>query len=176
MKARSCGAVLRSRSTRCCDRDRCEGEIAIGDDESGSRTIGFGVRRERSVLGCDENHSKSKSNGGVEGCDSKSKSKGFGLWVQSLSGCDLSGRSLAGGRGVLSPFLFFLYLTLTKLSLSVFWKMVFEGKIKMEIILHPNTRSTEKHFRKCYFPCANKHPHLRKSISGNDFHQKQTQP
>ena len=58
-KARSCSAVLRSRSTRCCDRDQREGEIAIGDDESGSRTIGFGMRREQlilggSVLGCDD--------------------------------------------------------------------------------------------------------------------------
>ena len=42
-KARSRGAVLRSQLARCCDRDRCEGEIAIRDDEFGSRTIGFGV-------------------------------------------------------------------------------------------------------------------------------------
>ena len=47
---------LRSRSgmtNRCCDCDcnRHEGEIAIGDDESGSRKINFGVRQERSVLG-----------------------------------------------------------------------------------------------------------------------------
>ena len=40
---------------RCCDRDWREGEIAIEDDESGSRTIGFGVRQERLVLGCDKN-------------------------------------------------------------------------------------------------------------------------
>ena len=46
------------RAERCCDRDQRKGEIAIGDDESGSRTIGFGVRRERSVLG-----------GSVLGCD-----------------------------------------------------------------------------------------------------------
>ena len=93
--------VRRSRSgmtNQCCDcnRDRHEGEIVIGDDESGLRTIGFGVWRERSVLGCDENDSK-----------------GSGLWVRSLSRCDLSGRSLANRRGVLSPSLFFLYLTLT---------------------------------------------------------------
>ena len=45
---------------RCCDcdRDQREGEIVIRDDESGSRTIGFGVRRERSVLG-----------GSMLGCD-----------------------------------------------------------------------------------------------------------
>ena len=114
--------VRRSRlgmTNRCCDcdRDRREGEIVIGDDESGLRTIGFGVWRERLVLGCDENDSKSKSNGEVKGYDSKLKSKGSGLWVQSLSGCDLFGRSLAGWRGVLSPSLFFLYLTLTQLSL-----------------------------------------------------------
>jgi len=54
--------------------------------------------------------------------------------------------------------------------------MRFEGKIKMEMILHPNTRSTEKHFRKIYFPCATKHPHLRKSISESDLKPKQTQP
>ena len=55
-------------------------------------------------------------------------------------------------------------------------KIIFEGKIKTKIILHPNTWSTEKHFRKIYFPCATKHPHLQKSISRNDFHPKQTQP
>ena len=48
----------RDRAARCCNHDRREGEIAIGDDESGSRTIGFGVRREQSVLG-----------GSVLGCD-----------------------------------------------------------------------------------------------------------
>ena len=62
------------------------------------------------------------------------------------------------------------------LSLSVFRKMRFEGKIKTEMILHPNTRSTEKHFRKIYFPCAIKHLHLRKSISESDLKLKQTQP
>ena len=101
----------RDRAARCCDRDRSEGEIAIGDDESGSRTIGFGVRREQSVLGSNENNSKSKSNGEVEGCDSKSKSKGSGLWVRSLW------PELGWPEGVLSPSLFFLYLTLNQLSL-----------------------------------------------------------
>ena len=67
-------------------------------------------------------------------------------------------------------------ISLSLSSLSVFRKMIFEGKIKTEIILHPNTRSTEKHFRKIYFPCTTKHPHLRKSISESDFHPKQTQP
>ena len=62
------------------------------------------------------------------------------------------------------------------LSLFVFQKMIFEGKIKMEIILHPTHGQTEKHFQKMYFPCATKHPHLRKSISENHFHPKQTQP
>ena len=113
------------------------------------------------------------SNGEVEGCDLKSNN--FALWVRSLSGCDLSGRSLAGRRGVLSPSLFFLYLTLTQLSLSlsVFRKIVFEGKIKTEINLHPthgqlktisekcifhaqpNTRKYEKHFRKWFSPKTN---------------------
>ena len=39
-----------------------------------------------------------------------------------------------------------------------------------------NTRSTENNFRKIYFPCATKHPHLRESISKNDLKPKQTQP
>jgi len=54
--------------------------------------------------------------------------------------------------------------------------MRFEGKIKTEMILHPNTWSTEKHFRKIYFPCATKHLHLSKSIFGSDMKPKQTQP
>ena len=68
-----------------------------------------------------------------------------------------------------------LTLTLT-FSLSVFRKTIFEGKIETEIILHPTHGQTKKHFRKMYFPCATKHPHLRKSISGNHFHPKQRQP
>uniref|UniRef100_A0A7N2REG2 KIB1-4 beta-propeller domain-containing protein n=1 Tax=Quercus lobata TaxID=97700 RepID=A0A7N2REG2_QUELO len=52
------GVMLQSRSARRQDHDRREGEITIGDDESGLRMIGFGVRRERSVLG-----------GSVLGCD-----------------------------------------------------------------------------------------------------------
>ena len=61
------------------------------------------------------------------------------------------------------------------LSLCVFQKIRFEGKIKTEMTLHPTHGQTEKHFRKMYFPCAIKHLHLRKSISGNHFHPKQTQ-
>ena len=68
--------------------------------------------------------------------------------------------------------LFFLYLSLSlSLSLCAWAWLCFP-----EIILHPNTWSIEKHFRKIYFPCATKHPHLQKSISGSDFHLKQTQP
>ena len=62
------------------------------------------------------------------------------------------------------------------LSLSVFRKMIFESKIKTKIILHPTHGQTKKHFRKMYFSCTTKHPHLRKSISRNHFHSKQTQP
>ena len=82
--------------------------------------------------------------------------------------------------------LFFLSLSLSlragaislahTLSLSVFRKMVFEGKIKTEINLHHKHVRTEKHFRKMHFPCASKHPHLRKSISGNHFQPIQTEP
>ena len=62
------------------------------------------------------------------------------------------------------------------LSLSVFRKMIFESKIKTKIILHPTHGQTKKHFRKMYFSCTTKHPYLRKSISRNHFHSKQTQP
>ena len=48
-------------------------------------------------------------------------------------------------------------------------KMIFGSK--------PNIlRSTENIFQKIYISCATKHPHLRKSISGNDLKPKQTQP
>ena len=82
--------------------------------------------------------------------------------------------------------LFFLSLSLSlragaislahTLSLSVFRKMVFEGKIKTEINLHHKHVRTEKHFRKMHFPCTTKHPHLRKSISRNHFQPIQTLP
>ena len=86
---------------------------------------------------------------------------GVGFWV------GLFFLSLSLRAGVISLSLNFL---------SIFRKMIFEGKIKTEIILHPNTRSTEKHFQKIYFPCATKHPHLWKNISESDFHPKQIQP
>ena len=54
--------------------------------------------------------------------------------------------------------------------------MVFEGKIKTEIILHHKHVRTEKHFRKMHFSCATKHLYLQKSISGNNFQPIQTQP
>ena len=38
------------------------------------------------------------------------------------------------------------------------------------------TRSTSNNFLKIYFPCATKHPHLRKSISESYLKSKQTQP
>ena len=38
------------------------------------------------------------------------------------------------------------------------------------------TQSTSNNFWKIYFPCATKHPHLRKSISRSDLKPKQTQP
>ena len=38
------------------------------------------------------------------------------------------------------------------------------------------TQSTSNNFRKIYFPCATKHPHLRKSISRSGLKSKQTQP
>ena len=103
---------------------------------------------------------------------SPAKSK-IGLWV-----CGFMARSLwvAGkveARGSLAMGSLSLSLSL---SLFVFQKMIFEGKIKMEIILHQTHGQTEKHFQKMYFPCATKHPHLRKSISENHFHPKQTQP
>ena len=92
----------------------------------------------------------------VSGLPTKSKLVGRRRWALSLS--------LRAGA-----------ISLT-LSLSVFQKMIFEGKIKTEIILHPTHGQTEKHFRKMYFPCATKHPHLWKSISENHFHPIQTQP
>ena len=38
------------------------------------------------------------------------------------------------------------------------------------------TQSTSNNFRKIYFSCATKHPHLRKSISRSDLKPKKTQP
>ena len=38
------------------------------------------------------------------------------------------------------------------------------------------TRSTSNNYRKIYFPCATKHPNLRKSISRSGLKSKQTQP
>ena len=96
---------------------------------------------------------------------SPAKSK-IGSWVRGTKalGRRRSRRLVVAGNG----------LSLS-LSLCVFQKMRFEGKIKTEMTLHPTHGQTEKHFRKMYFPCAIKHLHLWKSISGNHFHPKQTQ-
>ena len=152
----------RSRTTnRCCDcdRDRREGEITIGDDESG-----FAIRDNKSVLRLRSRSAwrrsrRAKSNGEVEGCDSKSNGEveveqlcalgSISFWVRSL--WPELGRRIS----VLSPSLFFLYLTLTQLSLSlslsVFRKIVFEGKIKTEINLHPTHGQLKTISEKCIF-------------------------
>ena len=162
----------RGRSVLGCD-DRDQGwrigaaiAIAIGVKARwwlGMTNLGWG----RSVLGCDENDRFWGATRMIR------RVLGFGFDL-SLGVISLAGAWLTGG--VCSLPLSSSSISLSLSSLSVFRKMVFEGKIKKKIILHPNTRSTEKHFRKCYFPCATKHPHLQKSISGNDFHPKQTQP
>ena len=99
------------------------------------------------------------------GCRRSRRLMGRRQWA--LSSSSLSISLFARGRD--------LTLTLS-LSLSVFQKMIFEGKIKTEIILHPTHGQTEKNFRKMYFPCATKHPHLRKSISRISLKPKQTKP
>ena len=96
----------------------------------------------------------------VSGLPAKSKLVGRQQWALSLS------LSLHAGAISLAH----------TLSLSVFRKMVFEGKIKTEINLHHKHVMTKKNFRKMHFPCAIKHPHLRKSISENHFQLIQTQP
>ena len=142
----------------------------------GPRTIGFGVRRSRSgttnlgsrsgttnrCCDCDRDRREgeverrrltAKSKGAIRSRMVKSKLNSSALWVRSLSRCDLSGRSLAGRRGGLSPSLFFLYLTLTQLSLSlsIFRKIVFEGKIKTKINLHPTHGQLKTISGKCIF-------------------------
>ena len=64
---------------------------------------------------------------------------GVGFWVRSLLPLSLS---LSLRAGVIS---------LSLSSLSVFRKMIFEGKIKTEINLHPNTGQLKSIFGKCIF-------------------------
>ena len=128
--------------------------------------------------------------GEVNGCDSKSK-----LWVRGaiqsqssrfvVRSLWVAGEVEARGSSTMASLLpLSLSLSLRagaislahSLSLSVLRKMVFEGKIKTEINLHHKHVRTEKHFRKMHFPCATKHPHLRKSIFGNHFQPIQTEP
>ena len=114
---------------------------------------------------------KSKTSLWVRGAKSLGRQRSWSSWVAS-NGLSLLPLSLSLS---LSLFTRGHDLTLT-LSLSVFQKMIFEGKIKTEIILHPTHGQTEKHFQKIYFPYATKHPHLRKSIFRNHFHPIQMQP
>ena len=121
------------------------------------------------VKGCnlDAIRSRSQTAIWVRGAKSLGRRRSRSSWVagNGLSLFPLSLSLFTRGRD----------LTLS-LSLSIFRKMIFEGKIKTEIILHPTHGQTKNHFRKMYFPCATKYPHLWKSISGNHFHPIQTQP
>ena len=115
--------------------------IAIEDDESVLRLRSRSARR-RTV----------KSKGAIRSRTAKSNSSG--LWVRSLSGCDLSGRSLDDESVCslpLSSSSISLSLSSLSLSLSVFRKIVFEGKIKTEINLHPTHGQLKTISEKCIF-------------------------
>ena len=134
-RSRSGTTNLGSRSgtmNRCCncDRDRREGKV-----ERWSRTATSNDK----VEGWSRT---ATSNGEVEGCDSKSNGEveveqlcalgSISFWVRSLwpelgwpEGCALSLSLLP------------LSHSHSALSLSIFRKIVFEGKIKTEINLHP---------------------------------------
>ena len=65
------------------------------------------------------------------------------------------------------------------LSLSLIFRKCFEGKIEVKMISVVKGIffwSTDFNFRKIEFSEPTKQPHFRKSISGSDFHPKQTQP
>ena len=65
------------------------------------------------------------------------------------------------------------------LSLRVWPENGLKWKIDLQtisVVKGSFSRSTSNNFRKIYFPCATKHPHLRKSISGSGLKSKQTQP
>ena len=105
------------------------------------RTIGFwwigaGVRRSR--WWCDRRDERARS---------------WVFWVR-------RSRFLGSSKSVFGFGLFFLSLSLSLRvgvislslsSLSVFWKMIFEGKIKTEINFHPNIGQLKSIFGKCIF-------------------------
>ena len=129
------------------------------------------------VKGCDLGAIRSQSWTAIWVCGAKS----LGRWRSQSSWVAGNGLSLLPLSLSLSLSLSLCaparsHLHTLSLSLSVFRKMVFEGKIKTEINLHHKHVRTEKNFRKMHFPCAIKHPHLRKRISGNHFQPIQTQP
>ena len=146
----------RDRVARCCDRNWRGAAIVIGA-KARSRSGMTNLGRGRSVLG-----------GSVLGCDDLA---GGAIGTTNELGLGFSGfvrvsfwvrrsRALLGFLGSSSISLCaraLLPLSLSLSSLSVFRKIVFEGKIKTEINLHPHHRTTEMHFRKMHFPCATKH-------------------
>ena len=135
----------RDRAARCCDHDRGR--------RSRSRAIDFAVRRERlvlggSVLGCDD-----LAGGAISATNELglgfSGFIGVGFWVR-------RSRALLGFLGSSSLSLSLcaralLPLSLSLSSLSVFRKIVFEGKIKTEINLHPITGQLKCISGKCIF-------------------------
>ena len=138
----------------------------------GSRTIGFGVRRSRSgttnlgsqsgtmnrccVYDCDRREGEverrrrtAKSKGEVERRRRTATAKsGFDLFLDAIS---LAGAWLAGGVCSLPLSSSSISLSLSSLSLSIFRKIVFAGKIKTEINLHPKYGQLKTIFGKCIF-------------------------
>ena len=127
-----------------------------------------------------------KSKGEVERRRRTAKSKGairsrtalrFGVDLF-LGAISLAGAWLVGGvcSLPLSSSSISLSLSLSSLSLSIFRKIVFEGEIKMEINLHPTYGQLKTISGKCNFHGQPNTRKYGKSISGSDFHPKQTQP
>ena len=149
----------------------------------GSRTIGFGVRRiwvrdrgrrigaaigvrdldSQGVRDLGSRSGFAKSNGEVERIRSRTANRSSPLSSSSLS-LSLSLSLRAGASS--SPS-----------ALSLFsGKFLFEGKIETEINLHPFKGQLKSISGKCIFRAQPNTRKKVKSISGNAFHPKQTQP
>ena len=149
------GAISRS-----VDHDRGEGEIAIDGaisrsvdrDLASTAPIAIGAKaRSRSRIAID----------GAGACERRRL-----VLLPLANGADPRSRTARSA----SP----------SLSLSLSLRNSFEVKIGTEIHFRNQSpfffQSTEINFRKILFSGPTKHPYFRKSISGNDFHPKQTQP
>ena len=142
----------------------------IGGTKARSRRGEIERRRDRA-----EARSKARSSGAVRSARCCKIERRGAIWCVRSS--DWSSGFASDDEGVIWALSLSLSLSLSLCAsdLKMVWSENFYYKPFPGSKPH-FTQSTSNNFRKIYFSCATKHPHLQKSISRSDLKPKQTQP